>query len=402
MPSFAVRAVNGVGRIQSDVLEAPSASELKARLTDEGLLPLSVSEHHGPGGPGWSLRIHGNRSRGPAVARQLAVLLEAEVPLAEALRLASEASSGDTERETLRQVLARIERGDRLVEALAEPPMLFPPIALGMIAAGERSGSLARAFTRLADHLEKRDEQRRKLVSALSYPAFVFLAGLAASAVLVVAVLPRFSEMLEAAGVALPATTAVLLGAGSAVGRFWLPALLVIGVAIGGAVIALRDLRLRRVLHERLLRLPGIGRVRRAQAAIHAGEVLSSQLSQGVPLLAALETAADASSDLAVAAGLRGARERVRAGASLSHALSETSVFPPNFVRMVRIGEGGGAVASLMHRAAIVEEHELDRWIGVLIRYAEPALIIGFGGFIGFVALALLQAVYGIQGGIVP
>lgn len=403
MPAYAVRTANSTGRIQRDVLEAASASELKARLTDEGLVPLSVTERGDHGHSGSNLRIlRGNRSRAPAVARQLAVLLEADVPLADALRLASEASPDRLEKEALRQALSRIERGDRLVDAFGESPMLFPPVGLGMIAAGERSGALVRAFTRLADHLEKREEQRRKLVSALSYPAFVFFAGLAASAVLVVAVLPRFSEMLEAAGVALPTTTAILLGVGSAIGRFWLQGILVVAVMIAGVVIALRDSRLRRVVHERLLRLPAIGRLRRSQAAIHVGEVLSSQLSQHVPLLTALETAAAASSDLAVAEGLQDAGDSVRSGASLSRALSEADVFPPNFVRMVRIGERGSAVASLMHRAALVEEQELDRWIGVLIRYAEPALIIGFGGFIGFVALALLQAVYGIQGGVIP
>lgn len=397
--TFAVRAVDARGRSTRSVVDADSAEALRARLVSDGAYPLSIEVQNSPGGVG-------SRSRrpldAPAVARQLAALLEADVSLPQALELAADAATGDAERSALRRVLARVEDGGRIAEALAEPPQIFPPTGLGMIAAGEKSGTLAAAFVRLADYLEHRREQRRRLLAALSYPVFMLLAGVAACVVLVAVVLPRFSEMLAAAGVELPATTGLLLGAGDLVARHGLVAALGLVAAAAGARVLLREERARLIMHEGLLDIPLVGRLRRSNAAIHSGQALSAQLAEGVTVLSAIGATATASADLAVRARLRSVGAAVRTGRSLSAALDDADVFPPTFVRMVRIGERSGAVASLMHRAALLEEQELDRWMQRLIRYAEPAMIIGFGGFIGFVALALLQAVYGIHGGIAP
>jgi type II secretory pathway component PulF len=398
MPAFAVRAVDDRGQVTRTSLEAPSADALRARLVGEGVYPISIEPQatHSPE------RRAARGTSVPAVARQLAALLEAEVPLAQALELAAEAAPGETERAALRRVLKRVEDGGRLAEALAGPPALFPPVGVGIVAAGERSGSLAAAFGRLADYLEHRHEQRRRLLAALSYPLFMLLAGLAACAVLVAVVLPRFSEMLAVAGVELPATTAILLGTGDVLADhgLWLGSGLAGGAAV--AALAVREERVRHALHGALLSFPLSGRLRRSMAAVHSGQALSSQLSEGVSLLSALESTAAASADLAVRDRLRSAAGAIRAGSSLSAALDEADMFPRTFVRMVRIGERSGAVAALMHRAALLEEQELDRRLERLIRYAEPAMIIGFGGFIGFIALALLQAVYGMHGGIAP
>lgn len=396
---FAVRAVDARGRTIRRVVEAASVEALRAGLGREGVYPLSIEPWTAPAGPGFGSR---RPAEAPALARQIAALLEADVPLAQALELAADAATSEAGASVLRRLLARVEDGRSVAEALAQPPQLFPPVGLGMIAAGERSGSLVGAFARLADYLEYRREQRRRLLAALSYPLFMLVAGIAASALLVAVVLPRFSEMLTAAGVELPATTALLLGVGDFAARYGMFVVLALVAAALVARRLVREERIRLSVHEALFELPLVGRLRRSNAATHSGQALSIQLAEGVTLLAALESTAAASADLAVRARLRRVGAAVRDGGSLSTALAETSVFPPAFVRMVRIGERSGAVASLMHRAAILEEQELDRWMQRVIRYAEPAMIVGFGGFIGFVALALLQAVYGIHGEIAP
>lgn len=397
--TFDVRAVDARGKTIHRVVEAASAEALRAGLGREGIYPLSIEPQTARAAPGLGLR---RPAEAPAVARQIAALLEADVPLAQALELAADAATSEVGASALRRLLARVEDGRSIADALAEPPQLFPPIGLGMIAAGERSGGLAGAFVRLADYLEYRGEQRRRLLAALSYPLFMLVAGIAASALLVAVVLPRFSEMLTAASVELPASTALLLGAGDFAARYGMFIGLVLVAAAAVARLLVRQERVRLIVHEALLELPLVGRLRRSNAATHSGQALSIQLAEGVTLLAAIESTAAASADLAVRARLRRVGAAVRAGGSLSGAVAEAGVFPPTFVRMVRIGERSGAVASLMHRAAMLEEQELDRWMQRLIRYAEPAMIVGFGGFIGFVALALLQAVYGIHGGIAP
>lgn len=398
MPTFSARVVDGTGRVRRLAVEAVSASQASAHLVRDGALPVTVEEA-GRAGHGCSRIRRGSEI---AVARQIASLLEAGITLDDALSITLGASSDPTMRLALETVWTSVRSGDSLASAFAGAIRVFPPIGIGMIAAGERSGALASAFVRLADYLETRDEQRQQLLAALSYPTFLLLAGLAATAVLIAFVLPRFSEMLVAAAVPLPATTTALLGLGELATRWWLPAVVASLMTVIAGSAALRRQHVRRALHGLLLRTPAVGTVRRSSAAVHVGHALSSLLAEGVPVVRALGSTAEAMSDLAVKDHLLGAARHVRSGASLSDALRLTGAFPAAFVEMIRVGERGARVPDLMHRAALIEEDRLNRLVQRLIRYAEPAMIIGFGGFIGFVALALLQAVYGIHGGITP
>lgn len=397
MVSYTARVANPAGRVRRLTLDAGSEAQAWATLADRGLVAVAIAES--------TSRVRSKRVRRGgeiAVARQIASLLEAGVTLDAALSITLEASADPVLRSALETVRASIRGGSSLYHAFSQSGQVIPPIGIGMIAAGERSGSLAPAFDRLASYLETRDRQRQQLLAALSYPIFLVLAGLAATAVLVVLVIPRFSDMLVAADAALPASTAVLLGAGDLAARWWFPFFTAALLLTGAAALVLRRPRTKRAMHVLLLRAPALGPARRSSAAVHVGQALSSLLAEGVPVVHALGSTGETVTDLAVRESLLAAADHVRSGASLSGALRRTASFPTAFVEMIAVGERSARVPELMHRAALIEDDRLNRHVQRLIRFAEPAMIVGFGGFIGFVALALLQAVYGIHGGVTP
>jgi general secretion pathway protein F len=245
--------------------------------------------------------------------------------------------------------------------------------------------------------LEREQALRARLASAMLYPAVMVLVGAAALATLFVQVLPRFVELLADTGSELPRSTALLLATGEFVGRWW-PALLMAPVLMAAALAAVRATEEgRHAVDRALLRAPVAGKIRRSVAAVRLARALSTLLRSGMPILPALETAAEAQSDAAVAADVLRVREEVRAGDGLAVSLRRGGVYPFSFLQMVEVGEEGGRLPEMLERAAEAMEGEVERSLERLLRLVEPVMIVAFGGAVGFVALSLLQAIYGIQ-----
>jgi general secretion pathway protein F len=266
-----------------------------------------------------------------------------------------------------------------------------------VVRAGERGGTLGAALAGLADQLEREAALRARLLSALLYPAVMLVAGTAAVAVLLLAVLPRLVALLADAGAGVPRSTAALLAAGAWSARWW-PACLAAACAAAAGYAGVRRTGAGRLALDRLwLRVPVVAGIRRLHAAVRFGRALSALLESGLPVLPALGVAADAVGDAAVGAELRGAREQVRAGGRLGAALAGRRIFPFLFLQMADVGEESGRLAEMLGRAATTMEQELERTLDRLVRLIEPALILLLGGAVGFVALALLRAVYSIR-----
>jgi type II secretory pathway component PulF len=203
--------------------------------------------------------------------------------------------------------------------------------------------------------------------------------------------------VLQDAGATLPRSTALLLGLGSFIAHRW-PFLLV--AAIGG-YLALHSYVTResgqRTLHALLLRLPVVGALRQELASARLGRSLAALLRGGLPMLSSLDIAADGVVDRVAMEELRRAREEVRAGGRLAAALRRGRAFRFVFLQMVEVGEDGGQLPQMLERGAMAMERDLERGIDHLVRLAEPAMIVLLGGFVGFIALALLQAIYSVN-----
>jgi general secretion pathway protein F len=256
----------------------------------------SPAEQHQDRGATSAFRTGARRRDVVEVTRTLAALLPAGLPLARALGAASNLAHGAVAAR-LDQVRARVERGDSLATALAEHADVFPPVYVGLVRAGERSGDLDGAFLRLAEQLEREEQLRAKLASAMVYPAVLALVGGAAVLVLFLFVLPRFAELLGGAGAALPRSTAMLIALSDALRRYW-PALLAIpAVIVGLALWARTSTEGARLISATALATPLLGELRRQALAARFARLAAVLLRGGAPLLAALDDAHESLGD---------------------------------------------------------------------------------------------------------
>jgi general secretion pathway protein F len=396
MPVFAYRAVDVDGRRSRGRLSAATASAVTRELEQRGLLALDVeeaAETSSGGGGGF-----GRRRGVLEFTRSVAALLPAGMPVARALAAGATTAPASI-RPSLEAVRLRVERGDGLATSLAEYPRLFSPLYVGMVRAGELSGTLDGAFERLSRHLEREHELRSKLVSMSIYPVLLAIVGIIAILILVLFVLPRFADLLLSSGAALPRTTAIVLTVAMAARESW-RWLLVIPPVLLLALTWLRVTPLgQRVSAQVLVRLPIVGAWRRQALGASFARMAGELLAGGAPLLAALSDARDCMTDPVARKETDRIRTRVREGSPLHAAISERPIFPAVLPQLVGLGEEAGRLADFLLKAADLMERRTEQAVERMVALAEPLMIVVFGGMVALVALALLQAIYGVNAG---
>ncbi len=395
MPTYAYQAVDGTGKRMRGQAQAASSGALSRTLEERGLFVLDVAESAEGAGTSKGFRI-GRRREVLEVTRAMAALMPVGMPLAQALNAASGVASGDV-KAALQEIRARVERGDTLSTALADHPRLFAPIYVGLVRAGERSGDIDSAFARLADQLERDEELRGKVLSAAIYPLLLATAGSVAVTVLLFFVLPRFVTLLEGSGAKLPASTAMLLALSAGLHRFW-PVLLLLPfviAAIGAWMSGTDDGR--RALSRLLLVLPGVGTLRRYALSGRFARLVGVLLGGGAPLLTALDDSIESIGDPVARDDTIRIRTLVRDGSSLRAAVAESPIFSPLLAQLIGVGEDAGQLRVFLMKAADIFEERTERATQRLATLAEPAMIVVFGAIVAFVALSLLQAIYGIN-----
>jgi type II secretory pathway component PulF len=395
MPTFAYQAVDAAGKRLRGNAQATSSVALTRTLEERGLLVLDVAESAEAGGTRRGFRF-GRRREVLEVTRAMAALLPVGMPLAQALNAATGVASGDV-RVALQDIRGRVERGETLSAALAQYGKLFSPLYVGLVRAGERSGDLDSAFRRLADQLERDEQLRGKVLSASIYPLLLASAGSIAVTVLLFFVLPRFVTLLEGSGATLPRSTATLLALSGALHRAW-PVLLLIPFVIAAfaAWVANSD-EGRRVWSGVLLAVPGVSTLRRYALAGRFARLVGVLLGGGAPLLSALDDTVESIGDPIARDDAVRIRTRVREGTSLRGAVGESTLFPPMLSQLIGVGEDAGQLQVFLMKAADIFEERTERATQRLATLAEPAMIVVFGAIVAFVALSLLQAIYGIN-----
>ena len=397
MPLYAYKAIGPQGQRTKGRLPGSSPEAVVRDLEGRGLLALDVREavRNGNGGSGFGF---GRRRAVLEFTRAVASLLPAGMPLARALGAGTTAAP-ESVRPALESVRSKVDRGEELAEALAEHPQLFSALYVGLVRAGEKSGSLDNSFQRLTEHLERDSELRSKLVSMSIYPVLLGLVGIAAILVLVLFVLPRFSDLLLSSGAALPATTAAVVGVATAVQEHWW----ILAIQPPLAAVLLGWLRTtdrgRRAGARFLVHLPLIGSWRKQHLGASFARMVGELLAGGAPLLLALGDARDCMTDSVAQEETDRIRRKVREGSSLHAAITEGGLFPPVLAQLVALGEEAGQLANFLLKSADLLENKTERALERMVALVEPAMIVGFGGIVAVVALALLQAIYGVNAG---
>jgi type II secretory pathway component PulF len=396
MPTFAYQAVDNAGRAERGEATAVSVGALTRILEERGLLVLDVAESSDgavSGGKGFRF---GRRREVLEVTRALAALLPVGMPISQALQAASSVASGDV-RSALLEIRSRVERGSTLSVALGEHPHLFSPLYVGLVRAGERSGDVDTSFARLAAQLERDEQLRGRILSASIYPMLLATAGTCAVSVLLFFVLPKFVGLLEGSGAKLPASTAMLLALSGLLHRIW-PLLLLIPLIVAAVIAWLRNTAEgQRVASRALLTVPLVSVLRRYALAARFSRLLGVLLGGGAPLLVALDDTIESLGDPVAKDDVMRIRTRVREGSSLRVAVADSPIFPPLLAQLIGVGEDAGQLKEFLTKSAEIFEERTERTTQRLAALAEPGMIIMFGAVVAFVALSLLQAIYGIN-----
>src|ERR1041385_3704235 len=318
------------------------------------------------------------------------------MPISQALQAASQVASGDV-RAALLEIRANVERGAPLSAGLAEHPRLFSPLYVGLVRAGERSGDVDSAFARLATQLEREEQLRAKILSASIYPMLLATAGSIAVSVLLFFVLPKFVTLLEGSGARLPSSTATLLSFSSFLHRIW-PVLLLVPFIVAAIVAWGRNTEDgRRFWSRAFLTIPIVSSLRSYALAARFSRLLGVLLGGGAPLLVALDDTIESLGDPVAKDDVSRLRTLVREGSSLRAAIATSPIFPPLLAQLVGVGEEAGQLREFLTKSAEIFEERTERATQRVAALLEPGMIVVFGAIVAFVALSLLQAIYGIN-----
>ncbi|SFO83824.1 type II secretion system protein F (GspF) [Variovorax sp. PDC80] len=396
MPRFQFEAANQAGQVQSGAMEAESVRAVRLQLRDRGLTALEVRETRSGSGQSWFSPKLGAADLCWAT-RELASLLSARLPLESALMATIEQAEHKVVAESLTVVCNHVRGGMRLADALGERPRDFPAIYRALVSAGEDSGDLARVMERLADYLESRDNLQSKMLTAFIYPAVVAFVSVCIVIFLLGYVVPQVVSAFSQARQELPMLTQVMLGA-SAFVREWG---VLTGLAVGGAVgffrWSLRDDAFRLRWHDLLLRTPMLGKYVLGVNTARFASTLAILMDAGVPLLRSLDAARQTMGNERLKACAADTTARVREGAPLAAALKVQKVFPSNLIHLVASGEKTGALAPMLDRAAANLSRDLERRATRLTALLEPLMILGMGGVVMLIVLAVLLPIMEIN-----
>ena len=401
MPAFSFEALQADGVTRKGVIEADSVKSARTQLRTQQLVPLNVAplavDAKSNDTPWWNRSIGGGRAFNSSSltvwTRQLAGLVSSGLPLERALAALSEEAETEKQRDLVASIRAEVNAGSSLARALSMHSREFSPIYTAVIGAGEQGGHLSQVLEQLADDLEDQQNLKAKLIGASLYPAIVSLVALAIVIFLVTSVVPQVATVFAGSKHKLPWLTSAMLAFSDFVRDFgWLMLTL---ASAGGVVLrmALKQEAFRLRFDAAWLLLPLIGRLTVGYNAARFAGTLGMLASAGVPILRALQTAAETLSNRAMRADALEALVLVREGAPLAMALSQKKRFPGLLPMFARLGEQTGQLPLMLQRAAKQLSNEVQRRAIALATVLEPLLIVAMGGVVMVIVLAVLMPI---------
>lgn len=403
MTAYRYQALNAAGKLIKGVLEGDSERQVRSQLRGQDMRPVEVAEANNTaqsGKSGWNLSLFFSRisvSDLALITRQLATLVDANLPLDEALQAAAEQSRSSRIKGMLLQVRSRVAEGHTLAYAMGEFPSVFNEMYRAMVNAGEHAGYLGPVLQQLADYTEQRQYTGQKLQMAMIYPFILLGVAVAVVLLLLVFVVPELVGIFAHSNRELPALTRGLIATSDFFQHYGL--WLVMG-AVAVLFIArrlLRDPQRKKRWHRFLLGTPGISRVLISMDTARFASTLSILMASGVPLLESLRIAGQVLTNLVLREDSEAVSEHVQEGASLNRALRESGRFPPMMVHMVASGEASGELETMLDRSATNQERELEMTLGTIMSLFEPLMVVFMGGMVLTIVLAILLPIFDLN-----
>lgn len=404
MGAFRYQAVEASGASVNGVIEAEDRKSALRALAARGLFASAIETVEAAKSPttgaeitqaaGFKFSQGIRRKEITAFTRKLSALLDASIPIPQALAGLAE----QEENPALQQMLARLEesvrKGASMSAAMEEHPKVFSKLYVSMVRVGEEAGALPTVMNDLAALLEHDDEVRSEVVSAVAYPAFVLGFGIVTVAVLLTFVLPRLFGMLTEMMDILPLPTLILLRLSAGLKTWWPLIAVVLGLMVVGWLWWGRTPRGALFIDRMKLKLPLLGPVFMASALSRFARTLGTLVKSGVSLLPSLKIVENTIGNLVLGGYIAQVSEETRGGDSLAGPLRKLGVFPKTVVQMIDVGEESGKLDEMLLRVAEIQEKEMRARTKTLVSLLAPALILVVGALVGFIVIALLLPIF--------
>jgi type IV pilus assembly protein PilC len=401
MTEFTWEARGRTGEVKRGTMEADNEEVVNQRLRQQQLAPVRVTKKRR-----WMEFSFGSGVGTRDLVtftRLFATMIDAGLPLVQCLDILSGQQPNKRFGAVLKDVQNAVEGGSSFSEGLKRHPKVFDELFTNLVAAGETGGILDSIMTRLSIYLEKRQKLVRQVRGAMVYPSIVIVIAGGVMTVLLTFVIPAFENMFKDFGSgpeALPALTrgviAVSRGFVSAL-PLLIAAALLIGFGLGWTY---KQPKGKRFYHQALLTLPVIGPVLRKIAVARFTRTLGTLLQSGVPILDALEICARTAGNVVVEEGVMLVRQAISEGKNMAEPLAATKIFPDMVVQMIAVGEQTGALDQMLNKVADFYEEETDIAVAAMTSAIEPVLMVGVGGMVGVVLIAMYMPIFSLAGNI--
>jgi len=392
---YSFKAIDQYGKSVSGVLAAPSVGAAHLMVVARGLQPVSVEEKTSV------LQYEVTKKKVPReevmhFSRQLGVFVKAGIPILDSLEIIEGETTNKLFKKVLADMVESLAAGDTFALAAEAHPEAFPPYYVGMLSSAELSGNLDTVLSQLSDYMERDADARSKVTAAMIYPSIVLGMSLVTVVVLGVFVMPRFKTFFQSLHASLPLPTRMLISATNFVEANWYIIFAVIFAIVLVIAITFRSKQGRAHIDSFVLQIPVIGDLIQHVMVERICRVMASMLQAGVALPEAMTVTSESVSNAVYKRGLDTIRDEMLEGRGLAEPVASSQLFPSAARQMMRVGEETGTLDEQLTVAAQYYARELDGRIKKFTSLFEPAIIIFMGVIVGFVAIALISAMYGI------
>jgi type IV pilus assembly protein PilC len=399
MPKFAYAAIDAQGAAVEGVTKANTIGAARSILVDQNLFPTKIEERRGM----LDFELTAEKVKKKELmhfTRQLAVFVKAGIPLTDALLTIGDESEDVALRRALGKIIDELRNGGLLSVAANNHPEVFPEYYVGILQAAELTGKLDDSLEALAGYLEREIDTRAKVVSALSYPMVVMVMAFGTVLVLAGYVLPQFKPLFEELGADLPLPTRMMLFVSRFFTDLWFVTVAFFIVQFAVLLFFMKTEKGHQLRDRLVLKIPIISGIVDYAILERFCRILGAMVRAGVPLPEGLKTTTDATSNAVYKERLEVARAHMLEGKGFSQPLIDTELFPGAAKQMFKVGEETGTLDEQLHVASIYFDRELESRIKKFTTMFEPIMIVFVGVIVGFVAIALVSAMYGVLGGI--
>jgi type IV pilus assembly protein PilC len=399
---YKYKARNQAGAVQEGIVEASTLSNASSLLQRHNLIVVALEPQKESDIFSGVSRLWEGISGKEFVmfSRQMAVMVEAKVPILASLKGIIEQTPNPYFAKVLLAVMADVDEGKSLSEAMRRHPEVFSNLYVNMIQSGEISGNLQQSLESLADNIEKNYVLTQKIKGVLYYPTFILGAFFVVGFIMITFVIPKLTEMIKETNAKLPITTKILIAAGDFMQHYWWAVLIVVVAGISGMIYYIRTDEGKKEFDVLVLKIPVVGRVVKYVYLARFAENLSTLVRSGIPIVSALQIAGQTIGNIVFEAHIAEAAEKVKTGGSVNEVLAAKKDFPPIMSQMVKVGEDTGKLDMTLDTMAKFYTREADQIVSNLSSIIEPVLIVILGIGVGILVFSIIIPIYNIAQGI--